>query len=466
MPISEDYTYLEEGTEYTKLAQFDDPTNYPRGRNDGSMRGVVIFLRHAQIIYHRIKRFVRENEVNFTNPDQILAGAQDPTRSKTIAGLSTEDISRINCLLFFVKHKSKQSKGTKAGKVAFWDKMRSGDRKGMAENKSAVPALFKLKGGAPPPNAHEKDQQAVAIRLQQFMDLASRTPDMVGSIGGEMTEEDHTKVQDIVKRLGMASAPNASTKRKARVVRQLARIDDSLFDQAITTITLGLYVLYDRTEDEARAAHLNADDLRNLTQMGTLAGDLGNQVDDKGSKPEFDLRLSLEMQREAQGGLAAVYQAWDIDVAEGEEMDIDNLESKVKAKAVKTAFQRFLSSINSVSAIPPDFDETVKAKGLKVEHEEDGTPVVMHNQIRLLPHQVVGIEYLVGMLLSNLRAAVLADDTGLGKTIQAIATHDKINTQIREGLAQLGRKFHPPQAHTDSGRTKFPLRRIRLSPPL
>ncbi len=56
----------------------------------------------------------------------------------------------------------------------------------------------------------------------------------------------------------------------------------------------------------------------------------------------------------------------------------------------------------------------VKRFGLTVEVGDDGVAVVPHYSAELLPHQITGIGFIAGMLLTNLRTALLADETGLG----------------------------------------------------
>ena len=107
---------------------------------------------------------------------------------------------------------------------------------------------------------------------------------------------------------------------------------------------------------------------------------------------------------------------------------------------LKASFQHFQTTINSVSATPPDFNEVCLRWGVTPVVVE-GAPCVPFGKINLLPHQVSGIDFLVRMLHTNLRSALLSDDTGLGKTIQALATIAKINDGIKEGLQQHDCKF-------------------------
>ena len=58
----------------------------------------------------------------------------------------------------------------------------------------------------------------------------------------------------------------------------------------------------------------------------------------------------------------------------------------------------------------------------------------------LYPHQVQGVAWNGQMLRSELHAAVLSDETGLGKTIQSMETDEAVTGKIKEDLEEAGGK--------------------------
>lgn len=74
------------------------------------------------------------------------------------------------------------------------------------------------------------------------------------------------------------------------------------------------------------------------------------------------------------------------------------------------------SAINNVS-----HGLTVKSamKSLGLKDEKDTVPGL---EIRLLPHQLIGVTWMLDKEQSNDKGGILADDMGLGKTVQMIAT--------------------------------------------
>ncbi|KAG7452506.1 uncharacterized protein BT62DRAFT_879840 [Guyanagaster necrorhizus] len=73
------------------------------------------------------------------------------------------------------------------------------------------------------------------------------------------------------------------------------------------------------------------------------------------------------------------------------------------------------SAINNVS-----HGLTVKSamKSLGLEHEKDTVPGL---EVRLLPHQLIGVTWMLEKEKSKDKGGILADDMGLGKTVQMIA---------------------------------------------
>ncbi|KAL5032335.1 hypothetical protein RTP6_000458 [Batrachochytrium dendrobatidis] len=60
-----------------------------------------------------------------------------------------------------------------------------------------------------------------------------------------------------------------------------------------------------------------------------------------------------------------------------------------------------------------------KIKTLQDMYQNEGTPKGMN--VKLLPHQVYGLAWLIHMEESSLKGGILADDMGMGKTIQILA---------------------------------------------
>jgi hypothetical protein len=98
-------------------------------------------------------------------------------------------------------------------------------------------------------------------------------------------------------------------------------------------------------------------------------------------------------------------------------------------EAERQLFVNLSAAMNKRSAVGPSFEEAVQRLGCKVirpEPDDDGlidikNTKVMWRGINLMLWQPEGIEYIVEMLNTPIGCALLADDTGLGKTLTTFA---------------------------------------------
>lgn len=112
----------------------------------------------------------------------------------------------------------------------------------------------------------------------------------------------------------------------------------------------------------------------------------------------------------------------------GEENNVTSAMQEEQAEEAQT-FSTLHQTLNAIGSVGPSF-EIAKAMLLAKEQiapPEDGRPPadehrVWWNGLWLYPWQVVGISWANEMLSLAPKTAVIADDTGLGKTVQACGT--------------------------------------------
>ncbi|KAK5690493.1 hypothetical protein LTR17_025939 [Elasticomyces elasticus] len=431
--FTKDYSNWSEVLDCTDLD--NDRTTYPIQTGLGKLRAAMIFLRHAALVIWEASQ-IPSGKKHFSGP-----AFKD--RAKSICGLNTEDLSRFAGLIWFIKRKSQQESGPHRAKVDFLASCAPHARSGKSGKITLLPAVYKLSSGPAQPSSLEKATQQYALDAAALQ----RELAMGDAMGTRGATEDLAVIEhndEIVNGLSFGNRmPKKRSKKgsKARgVLKTLPDIANDLRDTLINTITLQLQVLYDRTEAEARETALdgNSDALLEAGSANVLQ-DLRSLADESTSntalaESETSWTAALAQRKggsEAVNALSAMYGCTENEL---QSMTLQQVTQHVERKDATKFFQQFQDSINSVTATPPTFDETVKRFNLVVTTLPDGTPSVDHHGIKLLPHQVVVVGFLVDMLLSNLHAAILADETGLGKTIQSLVTDDKIQEDIRTKL--------------------------------
>ncbi|KAK0210806.1 SNF2 family DNA-dependent ATPase [Desarmillaria ectypa] len=134
------------------------------------------------------------------------------------------------------------------------------------------------------------------------------------------------------------------------------------------------------------------------------------------SQPMADaefLSSSMGSRRSIGGGAGGFSLNYD-DEAPIRSIDVGGHDQQQKLEEFVAQF--VTSAINNVS-----HGLTVKSamKSLGLKHEKDTVPGL---EVRLLPHQLIGVAWMLEKEKSKDKGGILADDMGLGKTVQMIAT--------------------------------------------
>lgn len=419
-----------------KCEDMENWTRYPIGTHTTLYRAVVIWFRHAYVAINLVK----------TTFPHAFSGPADPALSKTVHGLNTEDINRFYHLINYVKNKDR-AYNSNAKAPMFLDNLAPNVRISLAKTAKIQQALFKFHTGPPLPNASERSQQEYASGIAKFMQRLAGAPELAGSRG----EGDHANpdgMDSFVNTFTAVVGGGGSKKKKKKgltgAIRRLAAIAPEHREGILSGLHGALTVLHDRTEAMAREGALSSAEAREASAYANMLTEL-QQGDDESAPHDAELHFNKAQaaQKLGEKALEELSVAYGVADGELETLTLDAAVEMVNKKKVTQLFQKFQSSINSVSAVPPDYHDVVKRFAMTiapVEKEDEGIPVVLHNNTRLLPHQVVGVGFIVDMLLSHLRTALLADETGLGKTVQALAASDHLNRFIGNGLRERGCK--------------------------
>lgn len=137
---------------------------------------------------------------------------------------------------------------------------------------------------------------------------------------------------------------------------------------------------------------------------------------------------------------------------------LENQKTNSNKKTLETArsdFQRIMRMTNSSRAVLPSWDESVQFLGLDVQslgEDSEGQPVidkttgvdftVTYRGLPLIPHQPAAITFMTKMLDSPLQGVLLGDGTGLGKTVNALATICECSARLQETLDVWNSKSH------------------------
>jgi len=424
---------------YIDEENFADTARYGVGRNSGAYRGTVIFLRHAQLIVHLMHDF---------HPAIFPGPAPGAPQNQVVAGIASEDISRVKCLMSFIGYKQRQlRKGS--GDTNLWAKVAPDTRRGFSEDTAVVPALYRFEGGPALPDAREAAQQMYATGMQRLTEMAAQR--FAGVNDPSATEEDLQKMDEVANHFGLSRGGRLKKKnKKAALLQSLPAIDPAIRDAAIKNLCRPLQIIHDRDEETARAEALDGErvaDALSLTRLSSIIGDLATEGEGVGNSKklavETDVEDAIQRARTGDRHFLELLASWSISTEDLENVDLHDAVKKVNDTKISSAFRNLQNSINSVSAFPPQYDEVVERFGFTVTPSENGVPLVNHFGVMLLPHQVVAVSFLVDMLESKLRSAALLDETGLGKTIQALSSDRQLHAHIREALAKENRKSMP-----------------------
>ena len=116
------------------------------------------------------------------------------------------------------------------------------------------------------------------------------------------------------------------------------------------------------------------------------------------------------------------------------QLETDAVDMPVEAlddKEASADYWSTLREVNAVSATPPSYDESCKLLGLdprkpilpfmSAEFDDDGLPEKIPGSLEMNPWQVTGSGHMIDRELGPLKGGIIADTTGLGKTVQALA---------------------------------------------
>lgn len=395
---------------------------------------------------------------------KFFPGPETNRPSKKIQGLFTEDINRFFVLASYIRARYRNDKKSTTGKT-FLGNVGPNQRKGWSKHQPVIPSLFRYTAGPRQPNTAESEAQRHAMEVMTMMRRQAARPDLVkvkGDVGeGDVDKFDATFTSFAKPKKGGKAIRKKKGGRTQPAYRGLPAIDEKIRNAAIRALYAGLKVIYDRTEIEARTSALADDDDQETRKFATMLADLTNDKDIEGSAKKVDIeadhRAAFDESKKGADKLAEMVKLYGLSEDELLGASFEEAVKLSQDKHIARLFRLFQDSINSVSAGTLTFDEVVAQFGLDVERLADDTPVVDHHGIKLLPHQVIGIGFIFNMLRSNLRSCLLADETGLGKTIQALTADDFINADIKDALEADGCKcsrisscyspFHMYQPH-------------------
>jgi SNF2 family DNA or RNA helicase len=108
-----------------------------------------------------------------------------------------------------------------------------------------------------------------------------------------------------------------------------------------------------------------------------------------------------------------------------------------QARFKQERFRKLQKQLNSRSAAPPSWEETVEMLGLdvrdldKVDDDTKQPFLILYRGLKLMPWQPQAAAFMLKMIEGPLKACLNSDDTGLGKTVSSLVAivQRSINTQ-------------------------------------
>ena len=444
----------EEEQKYLRGDDLDgQPDRFPMGKTSGQLRAVLIWLRHAvrAITALNARDDGNSDKRVFSGPFESGLTTRNNPGFKELGGLEAEDLSRFFCFMAWVKKRHTGiNRGARTREIL--DEWVRKDSWTHSTDLVWQP-LYKVREGARAPTAKEVEIQTRVTQRQNVLMMMEQNASLRPARGSNPNDARIDEITDVLtKGLDPGSLKLKGKKPKNHgTYSQAPAIELKLLKAAIAQMHESLVVYHDRTEKEARDATTAAakegklNDRADLAQHVQAAGDYQDlNADIAFDGDEADWRERLKQQQEADRDFARklVQYKMEHDDADPDKEAFEQMQDAVR---VHKAFHYFQRSINSLSATAPKWHEVIKKYGLQVcldEPEDDfGLPVIRCNGVRLFPHQVEGVGWVAGMLMSSLRCCVLADETGLGKTITSYSAADLVRDQIEKSYENSGGKL-------------------------
>ena len=430
-----------------------DLEKYPTGSKSGLKRPVTIWMR---ICYRAVKKAQHRDR-------RFFPGPCDASKKKTFAKLDTEDIARWFAFVVHVNSRQRSAIRNKTGVTDAIDKCDPAHRRTSGlHNVPAIPPLYKLRASNRRATAAElKVQGQAQAKLLLHEKMNSQRPELRGVRVATENTNSADKMEQILAKLvtrSMAATGKGKQTKGAAKGPGLAAIDPKYFKEAVNTLTANLDILYDRSEEQARKDTFDSHEVQDVLRYGLALGDFQQTAmegEEQQQLDRVDWRAELQQRLKADREFAKAVQTAFGDPGKVAADDLKGVYDEVK---VQQSFRALQSRINALSAVPPSFDECIKSCGMIESPNPDGTnvPIVKsHTGVTYIPHQVQGVGFCTGMLTSPARSGVLADETGLGKTIEGLGANDAINRKIRNAITAAGSKL-PPKAR------QFPARELVL----
>ena len=187
-----------------------------------------------------------------------------------------------------------------------------------------------------------------------------------------------------------------------------------------------------------------------LYMMRICSSDIEILYDDPNCQDKTFFENNLQLRAVAEEGERAAKDAGDIYAIRDRKENIEEDELEVKCKA----FLRMQDGMNQISARPPTFAEVRDGLHLEVtkntaRSDSNGTGCnysMKYKGLALKPWQPAAILWCANMMEGPLRAAILGDDTGLSKTVEAMGCIVELSARLearwvtwRNELAELVR---------------------------
>lgn len=459
-----------EDQEWLEGADLTDIQKYPIGQRAGYLRPVTIWMRNA---WHYIKA-ARADFPGDDDSEGAFPGAAPGVPGREYFGVNTEDISRFFFLINHIRSKERADRSKKVP-MNYLDKLETDQdytAKGKTHKGDAVKPLFKTSSGARAPTKQEVAQQNASLRQIVMRTNMENDPTALlqkrNKIDADPAAADEN--MEIIQKLlteNQAKRGKKKSRYGASVSRESPAIQDDMREAVIEALTSGLVIIFDRSEDEARSAavgfvkdstarHLAAFAQAMLDNQGTFLGD-------QNSRRKFidDVQIMMDADKEFRERL--LKDAYETRRAEDLDISDEEITKTAVDLAVARSFKKFQGGVNALSAVPPSYEEALEWTGFTemTDPDVEGAPRAHGNgTVPLHPYQVQGVAFCGKMMVGELHCAMESDETGLGKTIQAIEADQAVSRQIGLAMEREGGKSN----HKLPLRNRANLSGVKLAP--
>lgn len=414
------------------------PANYPTGSGGGYLRPVTIWLRNC-------RTFIRDVKAKYP---QAFRGPAPGTVGRDYLGINTEDMSRFFFLNGHLRGRERDLR--KQGDVNFVkEKCGPADRTRL-HTFAATPPLFKTHTGARIPTKRETADEEAMLRSMEMKHKIDHDINfnMKADAEGPSKADDNMEIlHKLLSTSQVNGGKQAKKGKKGERGLQAPAISPDQYDRAIDCLTRSLVTLYDRPDEEARKQSVNLMQdpaALELARFATAMADYQvahvEAAAKDPSKQSFTDALKERMDADREFAQRIFADSSSLDQTPAGMAKVVRIASDL---AVQKAFRAFQGNINSLSAVPPTFEEALAWTGFTAltDAAEAASGLAKgRGDAPLYPHQVQGVAWNGQMLRSELHAAVLSDETGLGKTIQSMETDEAVTGKIKEDLEEAGGK--------------------------